>query len=377
MWDAARAEPFRKLDWRRVAATVAAHARANPDDAVLAAEPWSAVSLNWYLERLPDEPGVLLMPHVPIAERLRAQYPAVFFVTAGYDDSEMRRWLCGFPMLAASPLENFRLHYVSRSNDFLRERAGPAEYRAASLLNVVTFGEGWAQPEGDFRWAVGTRATLTFANRGTRERVLRMRVLPSAPGQTMNGAPLPDVWSEQRLMVPATDGINTVTLEFSRTRVPGGQDQRALAAAFADVRLEAPAAETYVMRSATGLLIDEQTGWRGQRIRVEGPFQPAPTRPLLARLGFDPEAVFPRLQRGELHIENLAETLAYGQDCVDDETFLRTAFGVILERQAYANEREDLFARIASGTPRAEIVRRIIRSDDFARRYVLPGVPGS
>ena len=367
-WPSARAEPFRKLDWRRVAAVIAGHA--HPGDAVLAAEPWSDVSLRWYLKRHPRAPGVLQMPDVPIAERIRLAYPGTWIVTAGYEDSEMRRWLCGFPMVAASPLENLRLHYASKDSDFVRERGGPPELRAASLLNRVTFDEGWAQPEGDFRWAVGARATLSFVNRGPRERVLRMRVLPAAPGQTMNSIPLPNEWSEQRIVVPARDGVNTVTFEFAKTHVPGGHDQRPLAAAFADVVVDQPAAPASVTRSAAGLLLDEHTGWRGRQIRVHGPFIRQPTLSLLARLGFDPQAVWPRLQRDELHIEDLAETLAYGQDCVDGETFLRTAFLIVLEREPYENERRDLFARLANGTTRPEIVRRIVRSDDFERRYV-------
>lgn len=372
MWDTARVEPFRKLDWRAVAAVVAGHAR--PGDAIMAAEAWSDVSLRWYLERHPRKLGLLPMPHVPLADRLRRTYPGAWIVTAGYDDSEMRRWLCGFPMIAASPLENFRLHYASANSDFLRERGGPAEYRAASLLNQVTFEEGWAQPEGDFRWALGTRATLSFVNWGARERVLRLRILPSTPGQTMRvfgrDLVLPHEWSEQRLVVPAKDGVNTVTFEFTRTHVPGPHDRRPLAAAFADVRLESPPVQPAMTRSAAGALIDEQTGWRGNKVRVSGPFRREPMVLLLARLGFDPDAVWARLARGELHVEDLAETLAYGQDCVDGETFLRRACAILLDREPYEIERA-----LAATTPRAEMVRRIVRSGEFARRYVSPAAP--
>jgi mannosyltransferase len=368
MWPSARAEPFRKLDWRAVAAVIASHA--HPGDAILAAEPWSDVSLRWYLARHPRAPGVLQMPHVPIAERIRLSYPATFIVTAGYDESEMRRWACGLPMLAASPLENFRLHYASATSDFVRERGGPAEFRAAAPLNQLTFGEGWAPLEQDFRWVVGTRATLSFVNWGARERVLRMRVLPSTPGQTMNGRALPDEWSEQRMVIPAKDGINTVTLEFSRTHVPGGRDRRPLAAAFADVVLDQPPPAAFVIRSAAGALLDQHTGWRGRKIRVTGPFRREQVVPLLARLGFDAAAVWPRLARGELHIENLAETIAYGQDCVDGETFLRLACAILLDRLPYDTERA-----LAARMPRAEMVRSIVRSDEFARRYVQGVIP--
>ena len=47
------------------------------------------------------------------------------------------------PLLLASPIESFRLHYASR--------------QATQVLN---YAGGWAEPEAGFRWAIAEQATL-------------------------------------------------------------------------------------------------------------------------------------------------------------------------------------------------------------------------
>ena len=412
-WPASRVEPFQKLDWRAVASTIAAHAR--PDDIVITAESWSDASLRHYLEREPRRPQIALMPYVELAEMMRNGGRGMWVVSAGYEDSAMRRWMCGFPMIAASPLENLRVHYVSRTSDFLRERGGLAEVRAFSnalgargfTLRMAEgeerfFGEGWALPEGAgaeaFRWVAATRAALHVPRIGARDRVLRMRVLPfehpSLPPQTMRvtvngsaagGVTLRSGWNEQSVAIPARfwrDGWNSITLEFSRATAPSAIDPRAhdsrpLAASFDWIAIDdagaPPSRErefalATVPRSATGALIDANTRWRATKTRYE----PATLRRdlvegLLGRLGFDAATVWPRLARGELRLEDLAESLAYGQDCVDGDTFLRYAFAVILERPPSEFEQRDLHARMGNGVPRTEIVRRILRAAHLKR----------
>jgi hypothetical protein len=105
--------------------------------------------------------------------------------------------MCGFPVILASPLENFRMHYTSRTGGpFLRERGhrGVARGRrrdrdaaddAAGRLSL----QGWA---GRKTRSVGRRPTCDRVSPrfGREDRVLRVRVSPldhpSLPRQTMH-----------------------------------------------------------------------------------------------------------------------------------------------------------------------------------------------
>ena len=403
MWSSARTEPFRKLDWRGIATIVASHAR--PGDLVLAAEPWADVSLRYYLDQHPHPPKLVLMPYVELAERLRRSEPALWLVSAGYEDNAMRRWMCGFPMVAASPLENFRLHYASKANDFLRERGNAPEQRAAALALGIRgftlrmsdgeeryFGEGWALPEGSgrpaFRWAVGTRATLTVPRWGSNDRLLRMRVLPIAGpapqtvAVSVNGAPagtltLPDRWSEPSVAIPArfwVDGWNTITLDFGHAHPPGGSDRRQLAADFdwlaVDDRGAPPSAERdlplVALPRAARPLLDARTLWRRTSPRLDGTLNGDAATALVARLGYDPSALT------QARLEDLVESIAFGQDCVDDLAFLTQSFAILLERSPNPVEKRDLLGRIHAGLPRTEIIARIVKSPDFERKYLKP-----
>jgi mannosyltransferase len=396
MWPSARAEPFLKLDWRAVAATIAKQAHAG--DVVMTAEPWSDVSLRYYLAQQPQPPRIVLMPYVELAERFR-KTEKIWFVSAGYDDSEMRRWMCALPMVAASPLENLRVHY---SGDFLHERAAAPEQRAlaaaygargVTLSEEQFSGEGWALPEGGFRWAVGRRASIEVPRWGARDRVVRMRAMPFAQPQSMrvsvNGAfagelALVPAWSEYALQVPARfwrNGWNTVTFDFARALAPADVDPRAtdhrqLAVSFEWIAVDDAGTPPTVERTTpvaflghSAALLDERTLWRRGETRVDVQhLHRDEVTALLGRLGVDPEAVFPRVQRGELRLENLAARIAYGQDCADGETFLRLAFAILLDRHPSEIEKQDLLPRKS----RVEIIERIVRSTDFAKKYSGP-----
>ncbi|HEX8255500.1 MAG TPA: hypothetical protein VF846_20335 [Thermoanaerobaculia bacterium] len=414
LWRPARTEPFRKLDWRAIAAVLAEHAR--PEDIVLTAEPWSDVSLRYYLEQHARRPRIGNVQDVIMAGLIRDSQPATFLVTAGYEDSAMRRWMCGYPMLAASPLESFRLHYTSRTSDFLRERGGAPQARAlAAALGTrgftlrmdesQFFGEGWALHEGSnqasFRWALGTRATLTFPRWGARDRVVRMSMMPfnhaSLPPQTMRVS-INDVviaqttlarqWADLSFAVPAarwTDGWNTLAFEFGRAHAPASLDPNALdarplAAVFEWIAIDDAGAprsrerDRYLAllpRSSAGSLINAKTIWRDTEKLIDAPLRREEVIPLLGRLGLDPDDVWPRVERGELRLENLVESIGHGQDCLDDATFLEQAFAIVIERDPSEAERADLMRRIGEGSPRSEIVRRLIRSSDFYRRYLV------
>lgn len=396
VWPSARTEPFLKLDWRAVAAMIASHAR--PGDVVMTAEPWSDVSLRWYLAQQPDPPRVALMPHVELAERF-VEAEKIWFVSAGYDDSEMRRWMCSLPMVAASPLENLRVHY---SGDFLRERARAAELRALAAaygargftLSEEQFsGEGWALPENGFRWAVGKRATVELPLWGVRDRVMRIGVLPfvhpslgpqavhvSVNGRAAGEWTLAPEWRAYALRVPArywNNGWNTIAFDFARANAPaafGAADTRPLAVSFDWIAVDDNGAPPSVERpgpvtlTRSAALINEETLWRQGETRVDVTrLRPDEVQALLGRLGVDPHTAWPRVQNGELRLENLAARIAYGQDCVDADTFMRLAFAVLLERRLSDIERNDLLRRKS----RVEVVERIVRSTDFAKRYTV------
>jgi hypothetical protein len=392
-WHAARTEAFHKLDWRGIAAAI--HARAHPGDLVLTAEQWSEVSLRFYLMRLPRKVDLRQMSILEIAAGLANKYPATFLVTAGYsNDPTTRNWMCSYPLLLASPLENFRLHYAK--GDYLAERATPAEQRAFALglgthgFRLATsedalFREGWASAEGAgegaFRWAVATRATLAIPRWSARDRVIRFSALPmehaSLPPQTLrvslNGAIVGAVvmsggWREYAFDAPARvwrDGVNLLTFDFARANAPAAldphaSDRRTLAASFdwisVDDRGTRATQFAYLppVRMTTTPLLDERTQWRDSPTRFPvDRLRPDAVAALIARLGYDPVTVWPRIARGEVRIDDLVHTLDYGSECIDDATFVNDVFHALLNRPPAPGER------------RPRLVERVTRGDEF------------
>jgi hypothetical protein len=126
---AARKEPLQKLDWRLIASTIWSHA--HDGDRVFTAEPWSTVSLRFYLERLPQRVRLAEVFPVLVAEIIAGNERPIWIVTAGYSaDTSIRDWACRFPVLLASPLESFRIHYSPATDHFLESRSTPIEQRA-------------------------------------------------------------------------------------------------------------------------------------------------------------------------------------------------------------------------------------------------------
>jgi hypothetical protein len=284
------------------------------------------------------------------------------------------------------------MHYAK--GDFLRERAGPAEWRAVSaaigphvMVDLAAaqnrfLDAGWANPEG-FRWAVGTRAAVTVPRWGARDRTVRMRVMPmhhaklapqtlraSVNGQPIGEITLPAGWSEPALTAPASvwrDGMNALTFDFGRAAAPADLDPRAtdhrqLAVAFEWIVVDdepGPARpHAYVVHIASAPFIDETSAWRNTRTRF-----PAPPAALAGRLGFDPAAA------SRVHLEDLVESISYGTDCEDDHAFLRRAFALILDRPPDRHEEAAL-----ANLPRARVPVRLTKSEEF-RRVVLATAP--
>jgi mannosyltransferase len=396
-WPNARTEAFRKLDWRGIAAVLRQHVR--PGDIILTAEPWSELSLRYYLGEIP---GVKLahMKGVGIAEIMAGGAPAAWLVTAGSSsDASVRNWMCGFPLLLASPLEGFRLHYAPSRRHFLTQRSTLAEQRAVSAAlgdhgftlhlgpsDELLLGDGWANAEGEgresFRWAVGRGATVDFPRAAPRERVIRLNAYPilqQTMGVSLNGhalatLPMAREWRDYDIPAPARfwrEGLNTVTFSFSNATSPGPHDRRELAVSFqtitiVDTGATAEDAEVPSLRLGADRFLDAKTLWRNTptrfpaaELRREG------VEPLLGRLGYDPRTTWPQLARAEIHLDDLAETIAAGSDCEDPASFIHRAFAVLLERHPNDIEEHDLLRRLGSGATREQIIGRIVKSDNF------------
>jgi mannosyltransferase len=410
-WSNARREAFRKLDWRAIAEALRPHLRRG--DWIVAAEPWSDVSLRYYLGPIPRVAFAPLQG-VGIAQLMVQHAPASWLVSAGYSsDGSIRSWMCGYPVLLSSGLENFRLHYAPSRGHFLAERSGPAEQRAVAaalgessvrfelgVADELVLTSGWAAAEplgaDAFRWAVGRRAVLTFPRAEVRDRVIRVHAYPlharQLPQQTarvvLNGreianVTMPPQWRDYAFQAPAAfwrDGMNELAFEFGRATAPARLDPamgdtRELAVSFQWIAIDdagAPEARSAAtvpsIRLAPDTLIDAGTAWRGTRTRfAAADLSPSGVQPLLARLGYEPRAVWPRLASGAVHIEDIAESAAYGTDCQDDPSFVRHLFALLLQREPSDVERRDLLKRLRGGATRVEIAHRVIRLNDFRR----------
>jgi hypothetical protein len=402
-WSSARTEPFQKLDWRGIARVLRGHVR--PGDVILAAESWSEVSLRYYLGEIPNV-RLIGMAGVGIAQIVVDQSPGAWLVTAGAStDPSVRTWMCRYPVVSASALENFRLHYASSRRDFLQTRSRAPELRAISAAlgdrgftiaagDELLFGSGWADAEGDFRWAVGRRATLLFPRRTPRNRVIRVHALPlsdpalppqnvhvSLNGHLLGAIALAPRWSDYSIAAAAIswkDGLNTLTFDFDRATAPASNDpssvdRRELAAAFRRISIDDAGFDSNAVHRdrplvpSVRLAVDEllprapraNTRFPAARLRRD------PVEALLGRLGIDPVIGWTKLVRGEMRLEDVAETIAAGSDCEDDAAFLQRAIAILLERKPNEIEQRDLLRRLRNGATREHVIGRIVKAGEF------------
>ncbi len=397
-WSIARHEPLLKLDWRAVGAAL--ERRAGAGDTIVAAEQWSDVCVRYYTRRLPPGARIVGVADVKLAEMF-ANGGRTWFVSAGWGASTVRDWICRYPLLLASELEDFRLHYAPSLPDFVQHRAAAEDLRALAAAlgpNVALHsgrddelfrGDGWQGPEGpkgeEFRWATAKEASLRIPRGAPRDRRVVVHALPlshpSLPAQTMtlsvNGTDAGTVsmtpeWRDYAFDAPAPlwrEGLNELTFTFGRGTIPatiGFSDPRPLAVCFGavaitesgpahppppvvDIRLAGE--PLFRMRCA---LPRKPTGWR---LREET------TKSLFARLGFDPDPAW-----RELRVEDAAAAVATESSCESDRAFLDRAFYVIAERNPNPGELADLLPRMQHGATRVEIAGRALRSLDVRRK---------
>jgi mannosyltransferase len=366
-WETARREPYQKLNWRGIAQKLAHYSR--PGDLILAAETSTGIVSDFYLSRAGVRAVDVQTSLVPIAEQLRSEHPATFILsTNAPGDAPMRAWTCGHPLLLASPLDQFRLHYAGL---FLEERSQAPEHRAVAttLGEDVLYRTGWASVEGNgadaFRWVIGETATM-IASGAVRLRMLPLdhsslppqRVRISVNGRDTGELPLQRGWNDHTLQTP--QGMNTVTFTFARATAPAALDPRNADTRKLSAAFQLPEEARLQTRIASGPLLDENAAWRGTRSRFTR-LRRETTIPLLGRLGFDPDYAWPRLERGELRLEDLVESVAYGSECVDDQTFVRNTFELLFERTPDVRQRLEL--------PRIRFINRLVKSDEFRDRY--------
>ena len=225
---AARHEPYRKTDWRHAAELIEALGR--PGEPVLAGNPWSAVSLGFYLDR---SFSVTWIADPGEAERRARRAGAAWLVHAGYpSNGGFRRWMARWPEVWRSAPEGAVLAFHPDLGRLRRNRGGEALERLPLRLGLdgtdpYFLGSGWspvrrqAEPgergeRRSFRWLQDRRAWLLLPLPDERplELTLVARPAPRADGAapllalTLNEVsvgtmPLAPGWQRYSLELPA------------------------------------------------------------------------------------------------------------------------------------------------------------------------------
>lgn len=375
---AARSEPFEKLDWRTIAATI--HTHAAPGDLVMTTNDWSRVSLGFYLRRLP--PRVRLIDAseaVAGAEYLVAHNTPAWIVTAGYHvHPEILGWACRYPVVLASPRESFRMHYAPSLAHFLAFRAQTAAERAFAATHprgvtlamgpesqpflVDGFGDAERVGDGYARWVIGTRATIVLP---PGSRTLTIRALAHGEQSITIGSqsqPMTNGWRDY-VFHDVAPGV--VTLEFSQATSPGPNDRRPLAAMIDTI---ANGSDVVAVAPSPRIGVPTLAVRAEPHAKPKGPSLAELNRDklaaLLGRLGFDPVSTIPLLARGELRLEDLAATLAAGSDCLDDDAFVQNVFATLAERHIDGVALHHSTSALRRGVTRDVLVRRILDSGE-------------
>jgi hypothetical protein len=403
-----------QLNWRVIAATI--HEHAHGRDAVLTTNDWSYVCLDFYLRRLP--PRVRLISageSSPRAASVVAHNTPVWIVSAGFHrPGDVGDWSCQYPVVLASPLESFRLHYAPALQHLLLNRLTPADTRAlaarypAHVMHLGSesdffLGGGWHGPEGVTedvsRWTGPEAVSAMLIASASIDHRLLLRMAPfdyrGAPPQvatiSLNAAPVAQLaldreWKDYAFDVPKArwrDGVNFLTVGFSRATVPSSidpasQDSRPLAGRFNRIAVLPAGAATpnndsrpeltraFRINEPPGELLDEKAWWRG-RVIAKTTFNRAGLTALLGRIGFDPQATIPKIDRGAVDTEELAESVAYDSDCLNDSDFLHIAYATLVNRPIDADAERYFATALKKKETRVGVVKALIDSEELKR----------
>ncbi len=399
---ASRTEPYRKLNWRVIAATIHEHAHAG--DAAVTTNDWSFVCLRFYLKQFP--PRVRLISAAESASRaasIVAYNAPVWIVSAGFHrPGDIGDWSCQYPVVLASPLESFRLHYAPGLRDLMLNRVTVGDRRALAARypsHVIHLGSesefflagGWYGSEGAggdvSRWTGPEPVSVMLIASAAVDHRLTLRMMPfdyrGASPQiatiSLNSAPLarielPRDWHDYRFDVPRArwhDGPNFLTVAFSRADAPASLDPKSV-----DYRLLAgrfnliavtplhssqrsdslpELTRTFRINEPAGELLDENSWWHGRTNHgpLAGP-------DLLGRLGIDPSR---RVQANDI-----AETVAYDSDCLNDSDFVRVAYATILGRSVDTGGARYFTDALRKKETRLGVVKALVESREFRAR---------
>jgi len=393
-WDVALNEPFRKLDWRTVARTISRHSHAN--DAVIAANDWTAISLGFYLRGL--SPPIRLFNangSETLGEVFAYQNTTSWIVLSEDFGSPFAAWACRFPVLLANPLENFRLHYSPNAYYFLTDRSTPAEHRAllASFSggapsihfapgDHIFLGDGWSGAEaeegGYARWAIGHHAFIALPVGEAGNRLLTIDMASASKSQSaslsLNDQEIGNIalQTRQRHVFAGVfhAGVNILRFDFQRATAPAdvdprSSDHRPLAARVYEVTIDnGGPGETHVLR------LDQAETYVSQGRPLPANVDGAKLAHFVGRLGFDPQRAILALTPGRATLANLATTIADDSSCMDNEQFLRTLFPALLGREVTDRELREFTTQLEKGVSRATIAWRLGNSDEVRAQLV-------
>jgi hypothetical protein len=398
-WPSARTEPYRKLNWRVIAATIHEHAHAR--DAVVTTNDWSYVCLDFYLRQLPPRVRLISAGESSVrAASVVAHNKPVWIVSAGFHrPGDIGDWSCQYPVVLASPLESFRLSYAPSLRHLLLNRLTAADTRAlvarfpSQVMHLGSesdffLGGGWYGSEGTgdevARWTGKEPASVLLVASPAVDHRLLIRMMPfeyrGSPPQiatiSLNAAPLARFtltsgWHDYPFDVPGKrwrDGVNYLTISFARAEAPASLDpasgdHRPLAARLNMIAVTAldatrpsdtlPELTRTFRINEPGELLDENAWWYGGRHGA--PASPA----VLARIGVDPTRRVP--------VNDIAETVAYDSDCLNDSDFLHIAYATILNRPIDAAGERYFLAALNKKETRVGVVRALVDSEEFKK----------
>ena len=267
----ARADPYRKLDWRAVAEFF--DEVALEDEPIVVPNDWPKICLDHYLEQLGRSVEfVSAWESADLGQSIVDERERGWLLTAGFRRSnEVRAWMHGYVPVLRKPEEEMALFFFPDFETLLETRfaAGKGSYFVEQFEQMnqrfdfagessTLLGEGWSYPENDgqgtsFRWALGSEAVVALPTEGKRKTTLRLRALPFVyPGASPQSLELSfgqepiatleltEGWNEHEVDIPDSSlgaGPNILYLRFARSTAPasvleGSGDNRQLSAAF-------------------------------------------------------------------------------------------------------------------------------------------------
>jgi hypothetical protein len=399
-WTSTTTEPYRKLNWRVIAATIHEHAHAR--DAVVTTNDWSYVCLDFYLRRLP--PKIRLISAGESASRAAsvvAHNEPVWIVSAGFHRAgDVGDWSCQYPVVLASPLEGFRLHYAPGLQHLLLNRLTPADTRALIArypTHVMSLGSdnnvflagGWYGPDGDpaehARWTGAEPVSaMLITNAADHRLTLHMMPFdyvgarPQIATIALNSAPIAQLavtpgWRDYTFDIDRTrwrDGANFLTIAFSRAEAPAMIDAKSKDVRLLAARVNLIAVTTIGATRMTeslpeltrafrinepGEMLDENSWWRHSKRTAFAPTS------LLARIGIEPSR--------RVDVDDAAEAIAYDSACLNDSDFLHIAYATILNRSIDTAGERYFASALQKKETREGVVRALVDSAEFRKAF--------